>query len=232
MRCLSVLGCTLVLVAGCGDGGDSSVDGMQPTGSPAPVSETTLHTTGETRLAPVNVSEDGGTTVFYNWGVWGGVLRDDVVTCTAIGCPPAGNAIFWAHLTSETVGSVTTTVMGTPSGTSPVGGNAVWIGDVHAYETETVANSEATSVTKYAPVEGDARLEVDFAAVTVEVEFTNFDNHRANLSWSSLTMDIGAFGNPTAGLEGSFYGADHEGAAGTFQRDGLTGVFGALRSSE
>ena len=205
---------------------------MVPAGPPALVSETMLHATGETRPAPADGSEDGGTTVFYNWGVWGGVLRDDVVTCTAIGCPPAGDAIFWAYLTSETGGSVATTVTGAPSGTSPVGGNAVWIGDVHAYETETVASSEATSVTKYAPVEGDARLDVDFTAVTVDVEFTNFGNHRAELSWSSLIMDGGAFGDAKVGLEGAFYGADHEGAAGTFQRDGLTGVFGALRSSE
>jgi hypothetical protein len=155
-----------------------------------------------------------------------------VVTCTAIGCPPAGDAIFWAYLTSETGGSVATTVTGTPSGTSPVDGNAVWIGDVHAYETEIVATSGATSVTMFAPVEGDARLEVDFTAVTVDIELTNFDNHRAELSWSSLILDGGAFGNATAGLEGSFYGADHKGAAGTFQRNGLTGVFGALRSSE
>lgn len=227
MRRLLVLGCTLVLVAGCGGGGGSAVDETVSAGLPAPVSETTLHTTGERPDAA-----DGGTTVFYNWGVWGGVLRDDVVACTAIGCPPAGDAIFWAYLTSETGGSVTTTVTGTPSGTSPMGGNTVWIGDVHAFETETVATSEATSVTRYVPVEGDARLEVDFTAVTVDVEFTNFDSHRAELSWSSLIMDGGAFGNVTAGLEGSFYGADHEGAAGTFQRDGLTGVFGALRSSE
>ena len=93
-------------------------------------------------------------------------------------------------------------------------------------------NFEGTSVTTYAPVEGDARLEVDFTAITVDVDFTNFDNSRADMSWDGLAMDNGAFGDETAGIEGSFYGADHEGAAGTFARDGLTGVFGALRSSD
>ncbi len=230
MRCLSVLGCSLLLVAGCGGG--RAVEEMAPAGPPALVSETTLRTTGEARPAPVDMIGDAVTVVFHNWGVWGGVLRDDVVTCTAIGCPPAGDAIFWAFLTNELGGSVTTTVMGTPSGTSPVGGSAVWSGDVHAYETETATTFEAASVSTYVPVEGDARLEVDFAAVAIDVELTNFDNHRAELSWSSLAMDEGAFGNATAGLEGSFYGTDHEGAAGTFQRDGLMGVFGALRSSE
>ena len=47
------------------------------------------------------MSEDGAAAVFYNWGVWVGCLRDDVVTCTTIGCPPAGDQIFRAYLTSE-----------------------------------------------------------------------------------------------------------------------------------
>ena len=135
-------------------------------------------------------------------------------------------------MTSEGDGTVTKMVTGTPSETSPVSGSAVWNGDVHGYETDTVATSESTSVTTHAPVEGDARLEVDFTAATVDVEFTDLDNDQADLSWSALTMDSGAFGNAAAGIEGSFYGADHEGVAGTFERDGLTGVFGALRASE
>ena len=243
MRRIAVLGCALLLIAGCGGGG-SSVQGTMETGSGnggeemattdpvVPADEFTLSTTGEFRLVPVDSTGNVFTAEFYKWGVWGGVLRDDYVTCTAIGCPPAGDTIFWAHLTSETDGTVTATVDGTRSGTSPVAGSAVWIGDVHAYETEDVVNSEGTSVTTYAAVEGDARLEVDFAAVTVDVDFTNFDSSRADMSWEGLAVDNGAFGSGTAGIEGSFYGADHEGAAGTFARDSVTGVFGALRSSE
>ena len=196
-----------------------------------PASETTLSTTGEFRAVPIDSSGDVYTAEFFRWGVWGGVLRDDYVTCTAIGCPPAGETIFWAHLTSETDGTVTATVDGTRSGTSPVAGSAVWIGDVHAYATEDVVNSEGRSVTTYAAVEGDARLEVDFAAVTVDIDFTNFDNDRADISWDGLAMDNGGFGSVAEGIEGAFYGADHKGAAGEFERDGLTGVFGALRSS-
>ncbi len=169
---------------------------------------------------------------FFDGGVWGGVLRDDYVTCQAIGCPPAGETIFWAHLTSETDGTVTPTVDGTRTGTAPVSGSAVWSGDVHAYGTEDVMTSDGTSVTTYVPVEGDARLEVDFAAVTVDVDFTNFDNNRADMSWNGLAITNGGFGSGTAGIDGCFYGADHEGAAGTFARDGLKGVFGALRSSD
>lgn len=237
MRRLSVLGCTLLLVAGCGEGGRAGEEVM-PVDPPAPVGEATLHITGEARPAPVDVDVDGdgdgdGTTAhFHNWGVWGGVLRDDVVTCTAIGCPPAGDEIFWAYLSGEADGTTTTTVHGTLSGTSPVGGSAVWSGGVHAFETETVATAGATPVTTYAPVTGDARLEVDFTAGTIDVGFTNLGEHRADLAWPSLAMDMGAFGNAAAGLEGAFYGADHEGVAGTFVWDGLTGVFGALRAPE
>ena len=243
MRRIAVLGCALLLAAGCGGGGGSSVQGTMETGSGnggeemtttdpvVPADEFTLSTTGEFRLVPVDSTGNVFTAEFYKWGVWGGVLRDDYVTCTAIGCPPAGDTIFWAHLTSETDGTVTAKVDGTRSGTSPVAGSAVWIGDAHAYATEDVVNSEGTSVTTYAAVEGDARLEVDFAVITVDVEFTNFDNSQADMSWEGLAVDNGGFGSETAGIEGSFYGADHEGAAGTFAQDGLTGVFGALRSS-
>ena len=164
--------------------------------------------------------------------MWGGILRDDVATCAAIGCPPGGDEIFWATLTSEGDGTVAVTVTGTPSETPPVSGSAVWNGDVRGYETATVATSETTSVTTHAPVEGDARIEVDFAAATVDVEFTDLDNDQADLSWSALTMDSGAFGNAAEGIEGSFYGADHEGAAGTFRNDGITGEFGVLRAFE
>ena len=232
MRRVAVLGCTLLLVAGCGGGGGSGVEGMMTTEPPETADEFTLSTTGEFRAVPIDSDGDAFTHEFFRWGPWGGVLRDDYVTCTAIGCPPAGETIFWAHLTSETGGTVTATVEGTRSGTAPVNGSAVWTGDVHAYETEDVVNAEGTSVTTYAAVEGDARLEVDFAAVTVDIDFTNFDNNQADMSWDGLAMEKGGFGSESAGIDGCFYGDDHEGAAGTFARDGLAGVFGALRSSE
>ncbi|MDD9993832.1 MAG: hypothetical protein OXP75_18700 [Rhodospirillales bacterium] len=232
MRRTAVLGCALLVVAGCGGGGGNGVDQMVTTEPVQPASEITLSTTGEFGAVPIDSAGDAFTAEFFRWGAWGGVLRDDYVTCEAIGCPPAGDTIFWAHLTSETDGTVTMTVDGTRSGTSPASGSAVWSGDVHAYETEDVVTSEGTSVTIYAPVEGDARLEVDFTAITLDVEFTNFDNSQADMSWGGLALDNGEFGGETAGIEGSFYGPDHEGAAGTFARDGLAGVFGALRSSD
>ena len=231
MRRLAVLGFTLLLIAGCGGGGGNGVEAVMTTEPPEPADEFTLSTTGEVRDVPIDSTRASSTAEFFNWGVWGGVLRDDHVTCAAIGCPPAGERTFWAYLTSETDGRVTTTVHGTRSGTSPVSGSAVWSGDVHAYATQDAMSPDGATITVYEPVEGDAWLEVDFTAVTVDVHFTNFDNSRSAMSWDGLAMNSGEFGGGAEGIDGSFYGADHEGAAGTFERDGLTGVFGALRSS-
>ena len=89
---------------------------------------------------------------------------------------------------------------------------------------------DGTSVTAYAPVRGDARLEADFAAATVAVDFTGFDDGRSDLSWDGLAMEASEFGDEGGSIEGSFYGAAHEGAAGRFSRGGLAGVFGALRT--
>ena len=232
MRRMAVLGGTLLLIAGCGGGGGNGVEGMATANPTEPARETTQRSTGEFRSVPADGAGNAFTVEFFNWGVWGGVLRDDAVACTAIGCPPAGDAVFWAYLTSETDGSVTVAVNGTPSGSSPVSGGAVWSGDVLAYGTDDVVSPGGTSVTAYAAVEGDARLEVDFTAVTVDVHFTNFDSHRADMSWDGLAMEDGRFGNGVATIDGSFYGEAHEGAAGAFVRDGLTGVFGALRSTD
>ena len=159
------------------------------------------------------------------------MLRDDAVTCQAIGCPPAGDAFFWAYLEREVVGTVIATVEGVRSGTSPTSGTAVWTGGVRAVEM-AVVHSPGPSTTTYTPVVGVSRLGVDLAAGTVDVEFTSFDNNRPDMSWSGLTLDNGEFGGGTASIDGSFYGANHQGAAGTFDRGGLAGVFGAIRTSD
>ena len=163
-------------------------------------------------------------------GIMGGIPGDDAVACTAIGCPPPGDAFFWAYLDDKIDGTVSAAVVGVLSGTSPTGGSAVWTGGVRAYET-SVRHSAGRSITIYAPVAGDSRLEADLAAATVDVKFTGFDNSRDDMSWLGLALDNGGFGGGTAGISGSFYGSNHEGAAGTFDHGGLTGVFGALRAA-
>ena len=197
-------------------------------GVPEPPPPPTLHSTGGAAGIPSVDGEDDY--VYHRWGIWGGTLREDAVTCTAIGCPPGGDALFWVYLNHQVDGTFTRTVQGERSGSSPTSGNAVWTGNVRAHATQ-VAGSGTTPTMTYSPVEGESRLEVDLAAGTVDVDFTSFDNDRADISWSELALDDGEFGSETLGIDGSFYGASHEGAAGTFDRDGLAGVFGALRAS-
>ena len=214
-------------LTGCGGGGSGGSPTTTGDGSTMSPPTATLHSTGEYRTTAIDGTPDYD---FVNWGLWGGDLRADVVTCTAIGCPPAGDPIFWAHLNTGIDGSIIASVEGRRSGTSPTGGSAVWAGGVRAYEKQAV-HSGTTPNTTSSPLEGESRLEVDLASGTVDVDLTSFDNNRADMSWSGLTLDHGQFGGGTLGIDGSFYGANHEGAAGTFDRDGLAGVFGALRTS-
>ena len=239
MRRMAILGCSLLLVAGCGGGGSSDVEEMMQvdpaepeTGSMEPATSPTLSTLGAYQSAPIDDVGDAFTAVFHRWGVWGGILRDDAVTCHGHWLSAGGrHDLYGVHQPRDgwdRQHDDARHAVGNLAGW----GSAVWTGNVLAYETEDVENFEGTSATTYSPVEGDARLEVDFTAISVDVDFTNFDNSRADMSWDGLAMDNGEFRDETAGMEGSFYGADHEGAAGTFARDGLTGVFGALRSSD
>jgi len=172
-------------LSGCGGGSMMPGDALKTSPPTA-----TLSPTGEYRAAPVDGEDDYE---FFRWGLWGGTLREDAVTCTAIGCPPAGDAIFWAYLNREVDGTLARTVEGERSGTSPTSGSVVWIGGVRAHETQVV-HSGATPTTTYSPVEGDSRLEVDLATGTVDVEFTGFDSNRADISWPGLTLDNGEFG--------------------------------------
>lgn len=116
-------------------------------------------------------------------------------------------------------------VYGTPSYDNPEGyGTAVWNGKVRAYETHPD--------TFGTPVEGTARLEMDLDGLldTIDVDFTSFDRGHRDMSWNSVFVSLGRFRSFLYGdLEGEFYGDEHEGVAGKFERDSLKGVFGAMR---
>ena len=153
---------------------------------------------------------------YEDWGIW---------------MEQFDRQLFRAVIQQRTTvdGSITTyygpetAVFGTPSGTNPVSGSAVWDGEARAFRSDT-----------WTPVTAEARIEVDFAAATVDVDITNFDthHHHPDLSWQDMTLSAGSFTddkfNPTN--KGSFYGAAHQGAAGTFRSDRLQGVFGAVRN--
>ena len=152
---------------------------------------------------------------YYSFDNWG--LRADV----------GGETLFRADIRRETSASSlsehTLHIEGGKSLFSPIGGSAVWTGGVRAYD--------AHPTTFGTPVTGTARLQVNFSAATVDVDFTGFSGGHTNMSWNDLRMIDGSFSARSAytSINGAFYGAQHQGVAGSFSRDRLNGVFGALR---
>ena len=175
----------------------------------------TLEETGTTRAL---VSRSGGYDFYAydQWGFWGKQFQEN---------------IFGAFLEQNvtTVGNANTyyppygRIEGNPSGHNPVAGSAVWSGKVRAFETDPIG---------FMPVSGNARVEVSFDDATVDVDFTDFEAGHNDMSWRALRVEEGAFRDPQVGhatIEGAFYGTQHQGAAGKFERDRLRGVFGAVR---
>jgi len=70
--------------------------------------------------------------------------------------------------------------------------------------------------------------------VTLDVDFTNFTEGHGDMSWQDLSIVDGAFQHSDGldTLDGALYGNQHQGAAGTFERDRLRGIFGTLRQPE
>ena len=171
----------------------------------------TLAESGAVRL----LASAGGTGfyAFDDWGFWGRQFEESV---------------FGAFVHQRVQGSSYFTpggrIEGSPSGSNPVSGTAAWSGKVRAYDTQSGAG--------WTPVSGNARLEVDLGAATVNVDFTDFEAGHADMSWNGLSLRAGAFSHVQHGasIEGAFYGSEHQGAAGTFRRDRLDGVFGAVRN--
>ena len=117
-------------------------------------------------------------------------------------------------------------VQGTLAGSNPISGSAVWSGNVGAYDTRIGAADDNRGLAR-TPITGDARIEVSFGDATLDVDFTSFTQGHGNMSWEDLALTGGAFDGGT--IEGAFYGAGHQGAAGTFDRNNLRGAFGAVR---
>ena len=147
---------------------------------------------------------------FDDWGYW--AKQDD-------------ETLFKAFIRGDAEDEVPYTlhVEGTQSGSNPVSGSAVWSGGVRAFDTHPD--------TLGTPVSGDAEIEVDFSAATLDVEFTDFTESHGDMTWQDLSIVNGAFQhrNGLDTLDGAFYGDDHEGIAGSFERNRLRGIFGTLR---
>ena len=190
---------------------------------------------GGTQLADdVTLGESGSATLNWNgsrydferWGYWAEQFKDTV---------------FGAYIDQTVRDGVREApsdhILGTPAGTNPVSGSATYSGGVRGFESFW----KATDIL-YAAVEGKARLEFDFEDSTVDVDFTDFERGHADMSWRNIPVHGGTF-RGTEGttadpfsdgttIKGAFYGMDHQGIAGTFDRDRLEGVFGATKVEE
>lgn len=191
---------------------------------------------GARRLPDIVTLEEAGTTTYEE----GSLLRRHHFDDWGVWAEQFGQDIFGAFIDQENVGrrkgKPFPRIEGTPTGHNPALGSAVWSGEVRAFEAGS--GIVDYSIVNYTPVSGRARLEVDFTDKTVDVDFTDFEAGHSNISWRALQLRDGAFRDGQFGdftrdgdaIEGAFYGNEHQGVAGTFERNRLKGVFGAVRN--
>ena len=195
-------------------------------GKPVPTKALTLaetgavHARGTTAYVSTNVGgrfpgRFSGERSFYSFEEWGLWAKLDDQTLFKVVINDDDSLL--------SLGDLVPVVEGGKTGSNPLSGSAVWTGTVRAHDVHP--DSYGT------PVTGDARLEVDFAASTIDVMLSDFSGGHTDKTWQDLRLSNGAFdyrrGYDT--LSGAFYGAGHQGVAGKFTRDRLDGVFGALR---
>ena len=123
--------------------------------------------------------------------------------------------------------------MGMSTGENPtvLEGGATWRGFVAGRDVSVTDSLEAA-------IEGEARIFVDFGPVDgleADVAFTRlFNRHTGelhpDLSWDDLVVSEGGFAHRDAvddRITGRFFGPEQEEVAGTFERAGISGAFGA-----
>ena len=111
-------------------------------------------------------------------------------------------------------------------GTSPAGtAAATWTGRMIGLDTRTAERVDGNAAIRIDDLE---RPDVD-VALTGIVDASG--RARADLRWEDIPLLHGHFEvrDETGVLEGRFYGAEHGEAGGVFERDRLTGAFGASR---
>ena len=84
---------------------------------------------------------------------------------------------------------------------------------------------------------GDAELSFDLATLELDATFSNIvalesENTFANLEWTGISVNSGAFKQVVAAsenyIEGAFFGANQAGVAGVFEQDSIYGSFSAI----
>ena len=116
------------------------------------------------------------------------------------------------------------TSLGMGSGSNPVAGSATWTG--------VMAGVRVGGASLGAEVTGDAEMTANLAASSLDLAFTNIADtsgaRSSDIRWIGVSMRNGSFSG-VGGLEGRFYGPNHEEAGGVFERSGIAGAFSLAR---
>lgn len=153
---------------------------------------------------------DGGVS-FNTYGAWGEYN---------VGSPMA--ARFSLSGLSGT--AVVPASIGYSPGTNPVSGSATWQGAMvgNAYTGSALGR----------PVIGDTTLTANFQSRRVDVAITGIAERLtgrsySDMRWTGLRMSGGGF--RATGIDGRFYGPNHEEAGGVIDNNGIAGAFSAKR---
>lgn len=119
---------------------------------------------------------------------------------------------------------------GLPAGTNPSEGVLSWSGTLFGAD---VSESDARGHT----ILGDVEISIaDMLNPRVDIAFTNLldidaNAPRSSMTWSDVELNDGAFvvDEEDNRLEGTFFGESHQEVGGVFQRDGISGAYGAQR---
>ena len=142
----------------------------------------------------------------------------------------------WGEYNAATTGAGTTSLQGTDirfvvptsvgygNATNPLSGSVSWGGAM----TGVKVGSSGLG----AEVAGDAAMTVDLGGATLDLEFTNIAELLSgagvgDIRWQDVPMQAGSFKDD--GLNGRFYGPNHEEAGGIFERDDIAGAFSLKR---
>lgn len=152
-----------------------------------------------------------GETSFDAFGVWG----DYNAATTGAGS---------TSVEGIDVRFVVPTSVGRGSASNPTSGSASWAGAM----TGVKFGSSGLG----AEVAGDAAMVVDFEEASLDLAFTSIAELLSgaavdDIGWQDVPMQEGSFAGE--GLDGRFYGPNHEEAGGVFESDDVAGAFSLKR---
>lgn len=150
---------------------------------------------------------------------------DDGIASHGYGAWMEWNAFETGFVATLQGSAVTSGSAGWSTRTNPVRGPASWLGTM-------VGTDYSGGAAHLKAVQGLAALVVDFEAVNVDVVLSRITDlgtgtRHPDMRWYDLPMWRGTFLG--TGIQGRFYGRDHEQAGGVFDRNRINGAFGVRR---